>query len=144
MNLRQLNNTRFAFSFWWLELFRGFPVAKNTPYFVYFIRHEMYWWECTLKCIESMLNRFDCVVICASVFEMVYTCLRWDAFFGNNKTEVRLRLVCIVGKSVWNSTKLSFDWFKQYAKLALLKDPFILQCAWMQITSAQSTASWNN
>ena len=27
-----------------------------------------------------MIYRFDCVVICASVFEMVYTCLRWHFF----------------------------------------------------------------
>ena len=28
---------------------------------------------------ESSFNRFDCVVICASVFEMVYTSIKVDA-----------------------------------------------------------------
>ena len=45
-----------------------------------------FWWHPLQKEMSGCGNlivthiRFDCVVICASVFEMVYTCLRWDTY----------------------------------------------------------------
>ena len=49
----------------------------------------------TMKTINLLWSvRFDCVVICASVFEMVYTCLRSQTFpglFVQNPSQAFLR-----------------------------------------------------
>ena len=67
---------------------------------VWFVSNQ--WWRTKLAGWIWMI-RFDCVVICASVFEMVYTCLRWDTFFVFVCIGIGLRWDTLFCSRIWDS-----------------------------------------
>ena len=72
----------------------------------------------TMKTI-MWLVRFDCVVICASVFEMVYTCLRSQTFpglFVQNPSQAFLTIFSEMGIDFELSRKIIYQYFKRTPK----------------------------
>ena len=74
----------------------------------------------TIKRINLLwLVRFDCVVICASVFEMVYTCLRSQTFpglFVQNPSQAFLTIFSEMDIDFELSRKIIYQYFKRTPK----------------------------